>query len=221
MKKQLVIFGIVAIFVCVGLSGCTNEENTNDKENDSDESIITLAPSYDFYVENLDKECDSVDYHEIFLKIRNCLLLSTPVDSISCLTFDLSEISLNATVKVATLKMYKTDKDIFGSSTNKTIKVHECRYGYDSYCMNWSRKPYYKENYSDSVTTGDNTSEWYSWNVTEYVQNGLQHERVILVLDTSSYDAEVVFYSSDVGANEMARAWEYDDKYPQLVIELV
>ena len=41
MKKQLVIIGIVTILVCVGLSGCSTQNNDEDKVSDHDRFIGT------------------------------------------------------------------------------------------------------------------------------------------------------------------------------------
>ena len=39
MNKHLIIFGIVVLLICVGLSGCMNEDNSQDGADTSNELV--------------------------------------------------------------------------------------------------------------------------------------------------------------------------------------
>jgi hypothetical protein len=46
MKKQLVIIGIIALLVCVGLSGCNSTEETNDNNSNTVEELDSDGDGY-------------------------------------------------------------------------------------------------------------------------------------------------------------------------------
>jgi outer membrane lipoprotein-sorting protein len=61
MKKQIIVIGIILVFLAVGLSGCT-QENTS-----SDEKSINSAPPDEESLESILEKTDSIDsiYYEI------------------------------------------------------------------------------------------------------------------------------------------------------------
>ena len=164
----------------------------------------SLTPTDDAYVDSDRSNHNFND--EITLRVWYLEHTDRPnTEFISYIMFDLSEIPAGGTIKNAELNLYA-----FSIIKSAVVEIYKCNdTSWDESSITWNNAPTFSSTYEDKQSVGPE-DQWYSWDITNYVQDSLSKGKITIVLRTRSYWGSVTFWSQEM---------DYDKK-PNLEIEI-